>query len=160
MTKYPPRMSPRAGNLILAKPALRLADAIVEPAPHAAARRAIAQENHAAALGANDARWLFAQHVRESVEGGRAAIIRPQVRRELVSQAHRMGLRPFDANLVIAIVQDAARHAENLDEITMQRLALIPSRAAASPIGPLMLLGAAIGLAAGLLALFVAWLMG
>jgi hypothetical protein len=158
MPKYPPRMSSRIGNLILVRPTLRLADSDIEHTPRAA-RRAIAQENHAAALGADDTRWLFAQHVRESIEGGKAAIVRPDVRRRLVSQAERMGLRPFDANLVIAIVQDSARHGEKLDETAAQRLAIIPQRGAAS-IGPLMLLGAAIGLAAGLLALFVSWLMG
>ena len=159
MPKYPPRMSSRTGNLILVRPTLRLADSDIEHTPRAI-RRAIAQENHAAALAVDDARWLFARHVRESVEGGKAAIVRPDVRRRLVSRAEGMGLRPFDANLVIAIVQDAARHGEKLDETAAQRLAIVPPRGGAASIGPLMLLGAAIGLAAGLLALFIAWLMG
>ena len=151
-----------AANLVLTQPHLRFAEASVEaikPSQVAAARRAIAQENHAAALGADDTRWLFAHHVQESIEGGRAAIMRPDARRRLVTQASKMGLKPFDANLVIAIVQDAARHGEDLEETASGRLALIPGRAA-SPIGPLMLLGAAVGLGAGLLALLIAWLMG
>jgi len=152
-------MRPRSGQLILVRPTLRLADSDIEHTPQAA-RRAIAQENHAAVLSADDTRWLFAQHVRESVEGGKAAIVRPDVRRRLVSRAERLGLRSFDANLVIAIVQDAARHGEELDETAAHRLAIIPQRAGAASIGPLMLLGAAIGLAAGLVALFISWLMG
>jgi hypothetical protein len=77
------------------------------------ARREIARENHAARLmGPDDARWLLAQDAERALEGGRAAIIRPEVRRRLVNKATSAGLRPFDANLVIAIVQDAARRGE------------------------------------------------
>ncbi len=150
-------------NLVLTASRLRFGEASIEavkPSQIAAARRAIAQENHAAALGVDDTRWLFARYVQESIEGGRAAIMRPQIRQRLVTQASKMGLRPFDANLVIAIVQDAARHGENLDETAASRLAVIPGARAANPIGPLMLLGAAVGLGAGLLALLIAWLMG
>ena len=86
--------------------------------------------------------------------------MRPQIRQRLVTQASKMGLRPFDANLVIAIVQDAARHGEHLEETAASRLAVIPGSRATNPIGPLMLLGAAVGLGAGLLALLIAWLMG
>jgi hypothetical protein len=72
-------------------------------------RRNVAQENHAAsALSPFDARLIFAQHVGVALEGGRAAILRPERRQALIAQAKRLGLRPFDANLVIAIVQDAA----------------------------------------------------
>lgn len=71
----------------------------------------VAKENLAASvLSPFDARLIFAQQVEANLEGGRAAILRPQRRRELVTQARRLGLRPFDANLVIAIVQDAAVH--------------------------------------------------
>lgn len=62
-----------------------------------------------AGLSTDDARWIFAQEVRDSLEGGRAAILPPAQRRELVASALRSGLRPFDANLVIAIVQDDVR---------------------------------------------------
>ncbi len=56
----------------------------------------------------------FADDVRKSIEGGRAAILRPERRRELFTRATSLGLRPFDATLVIAIVQDAARRGEEV----------------------------------------------
>lgn len=52
---------------------------------------------------------MLANLAEQAIEGGRAGIIRPEVRRRLVAAGVSMGLRPFDANLVIAIVQDDAR---------------------------------------------------
>lgn len=43
------------------------------------------------------------------LEGGRAAMLSPEKRKRLISDAGALGIRPFDANLVIAIVQDQAR---------------------------------------------------
>lgn len=78
-----------------------------------ARRSEVARENHVAAmLSPFDARMIFAEQVARRLEGGGAAILRPQVREGLVAQAHRLGMRTFDANLVIAIVQDAARRGE------------------------------------------------
>ena len=76
-------------------------------------RRDIARENHAASsLDPADVRWELASRVQHSLEGGNAAILRPERRRELIAAAVGRGMRPFDANLVIAIVQDAARRGE------------------------------------------------
>ncbi len=61
------------------------------------------------ALLSDDARWVFAVRVRREIQGGRAAIVAPESRKRLLKLAHRLGLRDFDANLVIAIVQDDAR---------------------------------------------------
>lgn len=61
------------------------------------------------ALLGDDARWVFAVRVRREVQGGHAAIVTPESRKRLLKLAHRLGLRDFDANLVIAIVQDDAR---------------------------------------------------
>jgi hypothetical protein len=82
-------------------------------------RHAVASENRAAAsLTATptdspsherDVRRILALTTAQALEGGRAAILRPDRRRKLVSTATRLGLRPFEANLVIAIVQDGAR---------------------------------------------------
>jgi hypothetical protein len=100
--------------------------------PSEAARRAaleleVARANRqAAAIDAVDARWVFACRVATSLEGGRAAILRPEARDRLLAQAGRLGLRPFDANLVIAIVQDSARCGEEpLGLSTSERLPLI-----------------------------------
>ncbi|MGH7243504.1 MAG: hypothetical protein ACREJD_08825 [Phycisphaerales bacterium] len=61
------------------------------------------------ALLSDDARWVFAVRVKREIQGGKAAIIAPESRRRLLKLANRLGLRNFDANLVIAIVQDDAR---------------------------------------------------
>ncbi|MFN9975914.1 MAG: hypothetical protein ACK58T_39080 [Phycisphaerae bacterium] len=61
------------------------------------------------ALMGDDARWVFAVRVRREVQGGHAALVTPESRKRLLKLANRLGLRDFDANLVIAIVQDDAR---------------------------------------------------
>jgi hypothetical protein len=53
-----------------------------------------------------DPRWVLA--VRTSVEM-QGSLLAPERREKLVDLGCRMGLSPFDANLVIAIVQDQAR---------------------------------------------------
>lgn len=71
---------------------------------------AVRAENRlSSSLTDDDARWMLANLAEQAIEGGRAGIIRPEVRRRLVAAGVSMGLRPFDANLVIAIVQDDAR---------------------------------------------------
>jgi hypothetical protein len=61
-----------------------------------------------------DARLVFASTVAASIEGGTAALLRVEKRDALRKQARKLGLRVFDANLIIAIVQDAARRGEVL----------------------------------------------
>lgn len=73
----------------------------------------------------------MALRVYEQLEGGRSAILRPGNRRRLVQIARTLGLRPFDANLVIAVVQDAARRGEtpaNAEPIAS--LAMVPAAGA------------------------------
>lgn len=89
------------------------------PPAEVAARRAVAQENHAAhrtaqVLPETDLRMVFAVNVARSLQGGRAAILTPERRRGLVTAAETMGLKPFAANLVIAMVQHAAREGEDV----------------------------------------------
>lgn len=102
----------------LTRPLLRLAFSDSGPTlGQADARRAVEQETRAAAattqaISQEDARRLFAMRVSQSLEGGRAALLRPDARRKLVHLATSAGLRPFDANLLIAIVQDSARRGE------------------------------------------------
>jgi len=53
-----------------------------------------------------------------------------------VTTARGLGLRPFDANLVLAIVQDAARQGRNPRDVeTINRLVLVgePRRADRAP---------------------------
>lgn len=76
-------------------------------------RTEVARENTAAAgFSELDMRAVLALRVAESLEGGRAAILRPERRDRLTRLATRLGLRPFDAALVIAIVQDGVRSGE------------------------------------------------
>jgi len=80
----------------------------------ARASRAIASENAQAANASReivegDARWVFAAKVGQTLQGGRMAALPADRRQKLIRLATRMGLRAFDANLVIAIVQDAVR---------------------------------------------------
>ncbi|MFG0252816.1 MAG: hypothetical protein ACF8NJ_08090 [Phycisphaerales bacterium JB038] len=72
----------------------------------------IARENQAAArteLDPADPRWVLAVRVAQALEG---AQLRPERREKLLKLATHLGLRAFDANLVIALVQDRARRGE------------------------------------------------
>jgi len=75
--------------------------------------RQVQRANRASAqLGEDDVRRIFAARVAESIEGGRAALLPLEKRMRLLETARRLGIRPFDASLVIAIAQDAARRGE------------------------------------------------
>lgn len=78
--------------------------------PVASVRRANLE---AASISALDARWVLASRASRLIEGGRAAVLSPERRERLRRLATDLGLRPFDAGLVIAIVQDAARAGED-----------------------------------------------
>lgn len=114
-----------------------------------------------AALDATDARWVLACRVATSLEGGRAAILRPESRDRLLAQAERMGLRAFDANLVIAIVQDSARCGleplglPTAERLPMVRQAHVPSSA---QLPSLARLGIAMSVGAVLAAVIIRWL--
>lgn len=56
--------------------------------------------------GPSDPRWVLAIRAAEQLQG---ALLTPDRRDKLVRLGRVLGLRPFDANLVIAIVQDQAR---------------------------------------------------
>ena len=62
--------------------------------------------------GPGDPRWVLAARVADKLEG---TLLRPEHRERLIRLGRMLGLTPFDANLVIAIVQDQARrgHAAN-----------------------------------------------
>lgn len=79
-----------------------------------------------AALSPVDARWVFAARVAESLEGYSAAVLPPEKRERLMRLAEVIGLRPFDANLIIAIVQDSVRCGlEPLSVSTAERLMMV-----------------------------------
>ena len=127
-----------------AQPALRLVHADVAAAEqvlssrnispaHAPSRRAVAAENTAAAaLSPLDARWVFAVSVAREIElsgAPGAGVLSPERRKNLSRLATRLGLRAFDANLVIAIVQDGCRSGEGaLSSRVSDRLTLVRGR--------------------------------
>jgi hypothetical protein len=109
-----------------------------------------------------DGRWIMALRVAQALEGGTAAILRPDRRDELLKGALALGLRPFDANLVIAIVQDGRRHG--LGGLTVdveERLRLLPAPEPVAPHEPIWPMLFAAALMAGVIALGLAeWLVG
>lgn len=74
----------------------------------------VERENRSAAgLTPVDARALLGEATAAALDGGRAAILSPERRRRLVAMGERLGVRAFDANLVIAVVQDRVRRGES-----------------------------------------------
>ena len=101
------------------------------------ARLAVIKENRIAAhagamqphvvnmIDARDPRWILAMQTKARLQG---ATLTPERREVLMQRGTQLGLRPFETNLIIAIVQDQARQGQ-------------PTQAAASPL--LSMLGAA-----------------
>jgi hypothetical protein len=132
------------------------------PRAHAAARRVRSENRAAALIDPRDARWVVAIRTAQSLEGGAAAILPPDRRRRLVSMAVSLGLREFDANLVIAIVQDAARAGlPALGRTTEERLTLVRARSESNGVGgnaiAVRLFAVATGLGAVLCGALMAW---
>ncbi len=67
---------------------------------------AITPQQHDPITDTADPRWVLAVRTAEQLEG---TILRPEKREHLLKLGKVFGLTPFDANLVIAIVQDQAR---------------------------------------------------
>jgi hypothetical protein len=133
------------------------------PRAHSAAGRVRSENRAAARIDPRDARWVVAVSAARSIEGGLAAILPPDRRRRLISMAVALGLREFDANLVIAIVQDAARAGlPTLGRTTEERLGLVKAAATvrerSAPVSPQLLLLASGVLAAGVFAALLAWI--
>ncbi len=113
-------------------------------------------------LPATDARWVFAVRVSKALEPGPEPALPPDRRRRLMSIAKALGLRPFDANLIIAIVQDAARSGEPLSGSVEERLGLVRA-VNQSGVSRTSLLAVAIASAiasAALVAWSATWVMG
>ncbi len=76
---------------------------------------AVANENIAASqlsIELTDPRWTLAAIAYGKLQDGP---LTPESREELIKKATRLGLRPFDASLIIAIAQDQARHGRALE---------------------------------------------
>ncbi|KAA0216232.1 MAG: hypothetical protein DYG94_05665 [Leptolyngbya sp. PLA3] len=80
----------------------------------------------ASPLEAGDARWILAVRVAAAIEGERAAVLTPEKRERLLKLARLLGLRDFDAALIIAIIQDSARCGLGpLADTTAERIAMV-----------------------------------
>ncbi|MBL8745483.1 MAG: hypothetical protein JNK58_03910 [Phycisphaerae bacterium] len=147
-------------------PALRLIFPDQSPSLfEAQARRAVADENrHAADLASSDGdlRKIFALRASQMLEGGRAAIMPPESRRMLVGEARRFGLRAFEANLIIAIVQDGARRGQSpVSAATAELIGVIPTqrrREAKQLLAQRLIVAALMGV--GLLTILIRWISG
>lgn len=98
------------------RPTLRLATteaacaATVSPSGNTVAPSRTAPQRR---ISASDARWALAVRTAALMEGGRVGLLRPENRRRVMETSRLLGLRAFDANLIIAIVQDAARTGDD-----------------------------------------------
>ncbi|MGE3109929.1 MAG: hypothetical protein AB7G11_03955 [Phycisphaerales bacterium] len=104
----------------------------VDSGPESARARIAAENESASELRADDARWMLARSVAGMLEGAAggnqpaAARLRPERRRRVHELATRLGLRAFDANLIIAVVQDAAMSDnDSLSRGCRRRLTLV-----------------------------------
>jgi len=72
---------------------------------------AVAGRQHASLRQSNAATSseIFLRLVASRIEGGRAAVLRPERRAELARAGRRAGLNAFDTQLLIAFAQDRAR---------------------------------------------------
>jgi hypothetical protein len=69
-----------------------------------------------------DARWKVAVETQRSLQG---TVLAFEDRRRVLKLANGLGIRAFDANLIVALVQDRARRDEPIERIA-STLALLP----------------------------------
>lgn len=114
-------------------------------------------------MAATDPRWVFAVRVRDRLEGGTAAILTPERRAALLRHAPVFGLRPFDANVIIALVQDAARRGETFlgPEVAdrLEHVAINRSSSGGGFAAAMSLTSSAL-LAVAVVTLTIRWLLG
>lgn len=73
-------------------------------------------------FGPDDPRWKLAVETQRALQGAMLAF---EDRRRLLSLAQRLGIRAFDANLIVALVQDRARRGEPI-ESAAATIAIVP----------------------------------
>jgi hypothetical protein len=116
----------------------------------------VARENRAAALNREldptDPRWALAMRTRTQLQGG---LLMPEGRRRVMRTASILGIRPFEANMIIALVQDQARRGVAGEAIPS--LALMEGPAQRSGPGTLPIAALACALLAALL--IIRWLL-
>jgi hypothetical protein len=81
-----------------------------------AAHSGVMQPGFADAIDARDPRWVLAMQTKSRLQG---ATLTPERRDQLMTSGRKLGLRPFETNLIIAIVQDQARRGESKDSVPL-----------------------------------------
>ncbi|MEY2713694.1 MAG: hypothetical protein RIT24_37 [Planctomycetota bacterium] len=80
----------------------------------------------------NDARWKLAEETQRALQG---TILAYEDRQRLLGLANKLGIRSFDANLILAVVQDRARRGESI-ELAAETIEMIPRDAASAGLAP------------------------
>lgn len=118
----------------------------------------VARENHSAgrnaALDPGDPRWKLAVAAYSKLTG---TTLTPERRAQVMKTARVLGVRPFEANVIIAIIQDHARTGRSLPEAA-GTIGLINKPSGATGAG-LWRWAAALTAAAILNALLIWWLL-
>jgi hypothetical protein len=110
---------------------------------------------HGSLLSPDDPVLKLAVQTRSELQG---AVLTPERREKLLKLANRIGVRPFDASLVIAIEQDRARH-ESVPVSEHEVASVETSIAEASLHGPVLLRWAlAAGASLVLAIMLIRWL--
>lgn len=84
------------------------------------------------ASNSDDPRWRLARETQHSLQG---AVLAFEDRRRLLALAQRTGIRAFDANLIIALVQDRVRRGEPVEDAAAT-IAIVPKPEARRIPGP------------------------
>lgn len=123
------------------------------------ARQEVIRANRAAAdtrLDPADPRWVLAVRAYSQLQG---TTMTPERRDRVLRTAASLGVRPFDANVIIAIVQDRARRGTPLAEAEPTlRMLPEPTRRRGTP-DVMVRWCAALGCAALLTWLLATWLI-
>lgn len=130
--------------------------------PAARAADEVAVENRSAArnleLEPTDPRWVLAVRAYSQLQGSAMTLDR---RQRVMQTAQQLGVRPFDANLIIAVVQDHARRGQPLDAAASTISLLDPPAAASRGVDPVLLRWiAAVATAIAANSFLIWWLSG
>lgn len=121
------------------------------------ARQDVIKENRLAAhqpMAPTDPRWVLAARAYSQLEG---TMLTPDRRQRVLKTARAIGVRPFDATLIIAIVQDQARAGRPLADAEPS-LSMLPAPRARTRNDWTRWL-AALGVAAAATVVLIRWLI-
>lgn len=77
------------------------------------------------AFDPTDSRWMLAIETQRALQG---AVLAYEDRKRLLGLATKLGIRAFDANLIVAVVQDRARRGESLEDAAPTIAMMAPGR--------------------------------